>query len=381
MGHRFVAGSLLMVIARAFRRWVLLSAITASPLLSVHPDASAQSTSMSPFASSSVAGSNQPAQVLSSADPSNFGPDRGTQAAGTSTGNPPARSVLEIVLASLVDDLYSDDAKARWTPLYLREYFTEGWDTPFILAPSSSAGAPRQGWIGAFDGQFFRTWFSAFAYDQGVNSHIGNGYVGRYTIFAPLNRRLEFQWDSFFIVSNKGGTSNTYHGNIGDQTFWLKTLLCETKNFGYGTGLGINVPTGRTENGQGANYLQPGFRFLWFPFGGTWMIRGETGGIIPLASTGYTQYQNVLGIGRYFPGLKDSWFQQVWFYAIATQTSTITGTPRRETLFTLQPGIRFKIPSVTLGTGLWYFLANVNIPMTGPHAFSYQPIFAILYDY
>jgi hypothetical protein len=177
-------------------------------------------------------------------------------------------SIPEVVLASLFDDIYSEQAQGRWTPLYLRDYLTDGWNTPFVSPTSSSAGAPRQGWVGAFDGQFFRAWFFAFAYDQGLNSHLGNGYVGRYTIFAPSNRRLEFQWDSLFIVSNKGGSSNTYHGNVGDQTFWLKTLLCETKNYGYGCVLGINVPTGRTENGQGLNYLQPGFRYLWFPFGG-----------------------------------------------------------------------------------------------------------------
>ncbi len=294
------------------------------------------------------------------------------------------RSALDVIRASLFDDIYSEEAKALWTPLYLRTYFTEGWDTPFVLPTSSSAGAPRQGWVGAFDGQFFRAWFFVFAFDQGVNSHVGNGYLGRYTIWVPFNRRLEFQWDSYFIVSNKGGASNTYHGNIGDQTFWLKTQLCETKNYGYGTGLGLNVPTGRTENGQGLNYLQAGFRFLWFPFGGKWMVRGETGPIIPFAHTGYAQYQDVLGLGRYFAGSKDSWFQQVWLYLIATQTSTVAGTPHHETTFTLLPGMRLKLPGrvfESVGTGLWYFFADVNVPMTGPQAFSYQPIFAILHDY
>ncbi len=313
----------------------------------------------------------------------------GTSAPGMVPGTPPpvpasaepARSVLDVIGASLFDDLYSDEAKARWTPLYLSTYFTYGWNTPFVQPTSSTAGAPRQGWVGAFDGQFFRAWFFAFAYDQGVNSKIGDGYVGRYTIWVPFNRRLEFQLDSFFIVSNKGGTSNTYHGNFGDNTFWLKTLLCETKNYGYGIGLGYNTPTGRTENGQGNNYLQTTFRGLWFPFGGLWMIRGETGPIIPFAHTGYTQYQNVLAAGRYFAGSKESWFQQVWLYLVATQTSTLSGTPHHETTFTLLPGMRCKIPGLNIGTGLWYFFADVNVPMTGPQAFSYQPIFAVLYDY
>ena len=100
-----------------------------------------------------------------------------------------------------------------------------------------------------------------------------------------------------------------------------------------------------------------------------------------IASTGYTQYHNVLAAGRYFPGKKDTWFQQWWFYLVATQSSTIAGTPRHETSVTLLPGMRCKIPFLTLGTGNWYFFADVNVPITGPQAFSYQPIFALLYDY
>jgi hypothetical protein len=34
-----------------------------------------------------------------------------------------------------------------------------------------------------------------------------------------------------------------------------------------------------------------------------------------------------------------------------------------------------------VGTGYWYFFPTVQIPMTGPQAFSYEPTFAILYDY
>jgi hypothetical protein len=110
-------------------------------------------------------------------------------------------------------------SKSHWSPLYASEYLTTGWDQPFVLPTAGSGGAPRQGWVGAFDGQFFRAWFFAFVDAQGVNSHVGDLYVGRYTIFCALSRRLEFQWDSLFIVSDKGRKSGTYHGNIGDQTF------------------------------------------------------------------------------------------------------------------------------------------------------------------
>ncbi len=381
-----------MSIAGILGRWFLVSAFTGVLALFLVPGARAQNESSAPADSPAGIGSSQPVPMAPSAGPLNY-PDLGDASTPgmvpvtpppAPEGAPAGLSALEVVRASLFDDIYSDEAKARWTPLYLSTYFSEGWNTPFVLPTSSSAGAPRQGWVGAFDGQFFRAWFFAFAYDQGVNQKIGNGYVGRYTIFAPLNRRLEFQVDSLFIVSNKGGASNTYHGNMGDNTFWLKTLLCETKNYGYGFALGYNAPTGRTENGQGNNALTTSFRGLWFPFGGMWMIRGETGPVIPFAHTGCTQYTNVLAAGRYFPGSKESWFQQWWFYLVATQSSTISGTPRHETSFSLSPGIRCKLTGrafENVGTGLWYFLANVNVPMTGPQAFSYQPIFALLYDY
>ncbi len=380
-----------MSIAGILRRWVLVSAFTGVIALFPGPRAWAQNELSTADAPAGM-GSNPPVPMAPSTGPLNPADFGAAGAPGMTPGPPPAapsgyaqdRSVLDVIGASLFDDIYSDEAKARWTPLYLSTYFTDGWNTPFVLPTSSSAGAPRQGWVGAFDGQFFRAWFFAFAYDQGVNQKIGNGYVGRYTLFAPLNRRLEFQVDSLFIVSNKGGASNTYHGNIGDQTFWLKTLLCETKNYGYGFALGYNAPTGRTENGQGNNSLTTSFRGLWFPFGGMWMIRGETGPVIPFAHTGYTQYANVLAAGRYFPGSKESWFQQWWFYVVATQSSTIAGTPRHETSFTLLPGFRCKLTGrlfESVGTGLWYFFADVNVPMTGPQAFSYQPIFAVLYDY
>ena len=57
----------------------------------------------------------------------------------------------------------------------------------------TGGAAPCQGWVNAFGGTFFRAWFFTFAYIQGVNSHIGNGYLDRYEIFIPFNRCYEFE--------------------------------------------------------------------------------------------------------------------------------------------------------------------------------------------
>ena len=294
-----------------------------------------------------------------------------------------SRSAVDVVLASLFDDIYSEEAQARWTPLTLGSFLTEGWDQPYVNPTSSTTGVPRQGWVNAFGGNFYRAWFFAFAFDEGINKKIGNGYLGQYEIFIPFNRRFELEIRSNFIVSNKGGTSNTYHGNIGDTGFIGRFQLSESKDFGQTFHFGVFTPTGRGENGGGVASLQTYYQF-WWSFYDKWAMRGETGVGVPTnhaADSGYTYYHNLLAIGRYFPGSKESLFQQWWFYLVATQNTTIAGSPRHETGVTLLPGMRCKIPELKLGTGLWYFFASVNVPVGGPQSFHTQPIFAILYDY
>lgn len=342
-------------------------------LSGLSPDASVASPvpegpSASPFVAPAVGGTSVVAPV----------PVFSTSVTGESA---PAQSVLEVIRASIFDDIYSPEAQARWTPLSLGSFFSEGWNTPFVLPTSSTNGVPRQGWVNAFGGQFFRAWFFAFAYDQGINSTVGNGYLGQYTIFVPFNRRFEIQLDYQFIVSSKGGANNTYHGNTGDTFIYNKFQLSESKNFGQLVQLGVRVPTGVQSNANGISAIWPEYQFWWNPVG-KWVVKGETGVIVPTNSAGaYTQYQNRLALGYYLPGSQESWFQQWWFYVVASQTSTLAGTPRHETAFTLLPGIRCRIPGIDIGTTNWYFFASVNVPMTGPQSFSYQPIFAILYDY
>src|SRR6185369_5808054 len=76
-----------------------------------------------------------------------------------------------------------------WYPLPLSTLFSEGWRQPWVPSPNGSGGAPRQGWINAADGNIYRLNFLTFA--QGFNHppH-GNAYLGAYTLYAPLSRRL-----------------------------------------------------------------------------------------------------------------------------------------------------------------------------------------------
>jgi hypothetical protein len=58
-----------------------------------------------------------------------------------------------------------------------------------VPSPNGSGGAPRQGWINAADGNFYRLWFFSFvqAFNQGNKS---NAYLGAFTLYTPLSRRL-----------------------------------------------------------------------------------------------------------------------------------------------------------------------------------------------
>jgi len=421
-----------MSIAGILRRWVLVSAVTGVLVLMQAPGVRAQAVPSSPAVSPADVGPSQPVQMPPNPNPNQPVPmapspgpmipadsgligapaayegtapatpligapaaEAGTAPAGpmeTPLRSPTGLSALEVIQRSLFDEIYSPASQGKWSPLTLGEFFSQGWDVPYANPTAGNGGlagtggAPRQGWIGAYGATFFRAWFFAYVYAQGLNSHIGNTMVGQYTGWIPFNRRFELQVNYNFIVSNKGGTSGTYHGNTGDTNFALRFMLSESKNFGQMFQLGIQAPFGKEENGNGVANIFPQYQ-TWWNIYDKWVVKTETGVAVPTnhaKTSGYSDFHNVLAIGRYFPGSKESWFQQWWFYLVADAESTISGTPRRFTSFSLQPGMRCRMTDpifTNIGTGLWYFFAAVNVPMTGPQAISYEPIFAVLYDY
>ena len=56
------------------------------------------------------------------------------------------------IVKSLTGDVYADPQ--RWRPLSFSGFFTEGWDEAWVSPPAGGGGAPRQGWLNAFDGVF-----------------------------------------------------------------------------------------------------------------------------------------------------------------------------------------------------------------------------------
>jgi len=306
--------------------------------------------------------------------------------AGYSSGS----STLDVIYESIFNNIYTKEDMARWTPMTLGGFFSfsDGWDTPYVFPKNSSNGTPRHAWLEALGGVFYRAWFFAFVYANDIAPH-NNAYVGQYTIFVPLNRRFEFQFDDQFIVSDKGGNPPHYHGNHGDLFIRNRFMLSESDKFGQLFEFAVRVPTGATDTGQGVASISPTYSFWWTP-GPNWAVRGLTGPTVPTnhaPGSGYSEYFNSLAIGRYFKGSDDGWIQQLWFYLVANANSVISGPHPRETLFSLQPGLRCRVPFLNkVGTGYWYAFASIEVPMTGPryqpvvHE-TYQTLFALLYDY
>ena len=415
-----------MSIAGILRRWVLVSEVTGVLALLMVPHVRAQAVSPSPAVSPAAVGSSQPVQMPPNPNPNQPVPtapspgplnspayvDTGAPGTapgtvpgiapgtvpGTAPGTPPAApagyssglSTLDVIYKSIFDDIYSTEALARWTPQTLGGFFTgEGWGTPYVFPKNSSNGTPRHAWAEGLGGVLYRAWFFAFVYDNDIgprHAPNNNAYVGQYTLFVPLNRRFEWQFDYLFIVSDRGGTSNRYHGNTGDLTIHNRFALSESETFSQLFELAVRVPTGATDNGQGVASLNPSYSFWWTP-APNWAVRGLTGPVVPTnhaPTSGYSSYFNSLAIGRYFKGSDDGWIQQLWFYLVANESSTISGPRPRESYFSLQPGLRCRIPFLSqVGTGYWYFFNSLEVPMAGPpHSHEdYQLLWAVLYDY
>src|SRR2546425_2709814 len=80
---------------------------------------------------------------------------------------------------SVFGDAYSHPE--RWRPLSLGTFFTEGWDQPWVGPPRGGGGAPRQSWLNAFNGAFYRTVHTT----GGWGHDGGDAYNGSLTPHTP----------------------------------------------------------------------------------------------------------------------------------------------------------------------------------------------------
>src|SRR4051812_41423239 len=114
---------------------------------------------------------------------------------------PTAPPVERGIFGTITESIFGKPDPNTWRPLPLSTLFSEGWNEAWVPSPSGSGGAPRQGWINAADGNLYRLSFFTFA--QGFNrGSKGDAYLGAYTIFTPLSRRLVLITNIPFVLRN-----------------------------------------------------------------------------------------------------------------------------------------------------------------------------------
>ena len=70
-------------------------------------------------------------------------------------------SMFGVMGESLTGDFYAESA--GWRELSLGSLFSEGWNEPWASPPAGEGGAPRQGWLNAYDGVFYRLGVATFS--------------------------------------------------------------------------------------------------------------------------------------------------------------------------------------------------------------------------
>jgi hypothetical protein len=249
-----------------------------------------------------------------------------------------------------------------------------------VPSPSGSGGAPRQGWIDAIDGNLYRLWFFSFA--AGFNRGSGrDAFLGAFTIFTPLSRRLDLITNIPFVFRNRPfsglptvssnaqtGAPTRNHGGFGDISFTPRVLLHETQDFSLTADLTVVTPTG-TRPLAGNTSLTPTIGF-WNNFAGGWVIRGGIGDLIPRNSGGPNTLINQLAIGQTLTAHDVPLFGDFTYYLSKVVKSPLPNGD--QTSVTLTPGMR-----THLGND-WYFLAGLPVPVTKDRSADLGIIFWIM---
>jgi len=279
----------------------------------------------------------------------------------------PPTGVFEAARESLFGNVYAEPT--RWRPLSLSTFFTEGWDEPWASPVPGAGGAPRQGWLNAADGVFYRLVIGTFAYTNDLGEH-GDGYDGGATLYTPLSRRLEMRWDVPFVTSNEGATGSRHTG-FGDFQVTPRFMLSETEVATQSFNLTFRTPTGDVDNGNSVAAIIPAYEF-WSNWWQGLVVRGGASMSVPYNHTGTrevgarTEFLGNLAAGYYFTPHDLTPVGDLVGYVAANVTQLTDGRGPATTTLTLTPGFRSH-----LGAN-WYLLGGVELPTTQPEPFSYK---------
>src|SRR5262249_52904079 len=140
------------------------------------------------------------------------------------------------------------------------------------------------------------------------NAPASTSYLGGFTLYTPLSRRLLLITNIPFVLRNNAGsglpninpnrptTMPQSHTGFGDIAFTPRILLHETQDFSLTAEVAVLTPTG-TQPVAGKTDLIPTVGF-WNNFAGGWVIRGGFGDLIPLNSSGKNTLISQLAIGQ-----------------------------------------------------------------------------------
>lgn len=267
---------------------------------------------------------------------------------------------------SLTGDVYAEPS--RWRPLSIGSLFSEGWNEPWASPPAGGGGAPRQGWIAAAEGVFYRLAIGTFAYRHGTKGN-GDAYNGGVTLFAPLSRRLELQFDVPFVSSVTGVGSGSDHTGIGDLQITPRVILAESRDVTQSLNLTFRTPTGDTNTGNELSAVTPNYQF-WANWWEGLVLRGSVGMTIPYDNVSEvgarTAFLGNLAVGYYFTEHDRTPFGDLVGYVATTLTQATDDRGPATTTLTFAPGFR-----THLGRN-WYLLGAVEVPATNPKSFDYQ---------
>ncbi len=301
-----------------------------------------------------------------------LGSGGGALAASSST-EPERVGVVDAAIESLTGDVYAQPSS--WRPLSLGTLFSEGWDQAWASPINGSGGAPRQGWIGAADGVFYRLGIGTFSYahDAGEN---GDAYNGGVTLYTPLSRRFELRYDFPAIVSSKGST-DSYHTAVGDLAITPRVILSESQDFTQSLGVAFRTPTGDDTNGNGIAAITPGYEFWSNPWAKL-VVRGGATMAIPYGHDSFADsgarntFGAQLAAGYYFTDHDATPFGDLVFDVGTTLSQATDNRGPHTTTLLITPAFR-----THLGSN-WYLLAGVDVPVTSPQPYDVQPTVGLM---
>jgi len=283
----------------------------------------------------------------------------------------PKYSFWEAAKESLFGDVYSHPE--RWRSLSLSTFFTEGWDEPWVNPPHGSGGAPRQSWLDAFNGVFYRLVSTTGGWSHGKT----DAYSGSLTIDTPLNARTQLQWTIPYVQSNVTGAGDR-HTAFGDFSLTARFLLSETQDVTQSFNVAFRMPTGDVENHNGVASIQPDYEF-WANVWRGLVVRGGVALTIPYNHDGLTKagarttFTGNFAAGYYFTPHDMTPIGDLVGY-VSTNLTTLTDNrgPHNTTTLIFTPGFRTHI-----GWNLYLF-GGVELPATEPRPFDYQVLTEIL---